>query len=444
MLPTNSKLKNKILSLPTTPGIYKYKNSSGKIIYIGKAKNLKKRVRSYFGVSLEKSSKTYALVQNIRDIEFVETLTELEALILEATLIKNYKPKYNVALKDDKSYLYIVIRPNKVSIGSGHYNIPCVLAARETDLKKDDLTFGPYPHGRKAKDVIRVLRKIFPYRDCSVGKFNKYQKLGQPCLYGHIGLCQGPCVGQITPRGYRKDLKKLSNLLSGEVTSVVRAWDKNMRLHAKKQEYEQASKYRDLINKFNYVSQKFDSAQRYIDNPYLVDDLRSMALQSLVEYLPVLVRVPDRIECYDISTLSGTASTGSMVVATSGELDKSQYRQFKIRSKKTPDDFAMMEEVLTRRLKRNWQLPDLLVVDGGKGQLSTTLKVLDNLNMSLPTVGLAKKFETIVYFDEYEHIYKELSLEKDNPGLLLLQKLRDESHRFAQRYHHKLRLKSLR
>lgn len=214
-----------------------------------------------------------------------------------------------------------------------------------------------------------------------------------------------------------------------------------MRYHSKNQRFEEAAKFRDSISKFNYVRQDFKSAGKYLDNPYLVQDTREQSLKELMTVIPSLKDLPRRIECYDISNISGKDSVGSMVVSIDGEITKREYRRFKVRSKATPDDFAMMEEVLTRRLRQDWDVPDLIVVDGGKGQVSAAIAAMTKLNVDIPLIGLAKKFETIVYFEDSEFV--EIVLPRDNTGLQLLQRLRDEAHRFAQAYHHKLRLNSI-
>lgn len=438
---TKNKLKEKVKVLPTRPGVYKFKNSKKEIIYIGKAKNLKSRVGSYFQKNIDPVTKTAALISKIASIEIIETQSELEALILEAELIKRYKPKYNIVLKDDRSHLYIVIRPQKVEVDNKKTNIPIVLALRQTDLLKNDITFGPYPDTTTTRYVVNTIRKVFAYRDCSVSKFNRYKKQKDPCLYGQIGLCQAPCVKKVSPNEYRRDIKKIQRLLQGESNTLLKSLARQMKQAAKEKNFEKAAFLRDKIKKFEYIRHKSYKAQKYIDNPYLVNDLRQKALQELKKNIPILKTAPQRIECYDISNISGTDAVGSMVVATGGNITKSEYRKFKIKRKNLPDDFAMMAEVLSRRLKNNWELPDLIVVDGGKGQVSSVNEILKLSEMMIPLVGLAKKFETIVFLQS--GIFKEVVLTKDNEGLKLLQRLRDESHRFAQNYHHKLRLKRI-
>uniref|UniRef100_A0A7C4TS38 Excinuclease ABC subunit UvrC n=1 Tax=candidate division WWE3 bacterium TaxID=2053526 RepID=A0A7C4TS38_UNCKA len=430
-------LLQKVNNLPKRPGVYIYKNEEGKIIYIGKAKSLKDRVKSYFLLDIPAGSKTAALVRQIRDLEFLEVENEFDALILEAELIRNHRPKYNIQLKDDKSALYIVIRNESVALKGEKIKLPKVITQRETDLINGDISFGPYVDGKVAQLMVRYLRRMYPYRDCSVAKFQKYEKLNQPCLYGHLGLCSAPCVGKVSVEEYRKDIKKISELLKGKSRKVLNSLNREMQKYAKEQNYEEAAKKRDVIKRIEYVAKSFRDPGEYIDNPYLVEDMISDSLDELVTNIPGLNKIPGRIECYDISNTSGKEGTGSMVVATNGRIDKSQCRKFRIRFKQSPDDFEMMREVLQRRFKKDWPAPDLLVVDGGKGQVSAARDVLRSLGLeNICLIGLAKRFETIVLSD-----FSEILLERSNPGLQLLQRLRDEAHRFAKNYHIKLRLK---
>lgn len=444
-------IQQKYKNLPKTPGVYKFFNSNGKIIYIGKAKNLRNRVSSYFQKNLKIGTKTQALVSRINDIEYTETTSELEAIILEAALIKKHKPKYNIALKDDKSHLYIVFRNDIVTLNGKKEKIPKIITARKTDLKKTDYFFGPYPHAYTAKYIINIIRKVFPYRDCSVSKFNRYKKLKKPCLYGHMGLCQAPCTDKITLADYKKEINRIKKFLRGGSTSLINEFQKQMIQASNEMKYEQAAYYRDILKKFNYVRANFKTAEKYIENPNLVEDIAEEGLKDLQENIPILEKLPNRIECYDISNISGKEAVGSMVVAVNGFIDKSEYKRFKIKNKDSPDDFWMMHEVLERRLKREisdsknikkWGLPDLIVLDGGKGQISVVSKILGENQLYIPLIGLAKKRETIVFYENNE--FAELNLPKDNEGLKLLIRLRDEAHRFAQRYHHSLRVKKIR
>lgn len=445
----NSELKAKVLDLPRSPGVYLFKDDRDKVLYVGKAKALKNRVSSYFQKNLKLGTKTHALVSRIVDMDTIKTASEIEALVLEAELIKKYRPRYNVALKDDKSYLYIIIRNDTFNIDGKKTKIPKILTARKTDLLPKDITFGPYPSSNDAKTILKIMRKVFPFRDCSVSKFNRYHKSKKPCLYGHIGLCPGPCTAKDVS-GYKKGIKNFQKFLSGDGVRLVNSYEKAMAAASKKENYEEAAVQRDILKKLRYVRENYKSAYQYIENPNLLEDIANESLQELVSNIEVLSDKPQRIECYDISNISGKEAVGSMVVALDGLVDNREYRRFKIKIKDQPDDFHMMEEVLERRLKRSkkgykgkkWPKPDLLVMDGGKGQVSVIADLLEKFELDIPLIGLAKKNETIVY--KTEKGFEEVVLPKDNEGLKLLIRLRDEAHRFAQRYHHHLRLKKIR
>lgn len=445
----NSILTEKLKNLPNNPGVYQFKDSSGEIIYVGKAKNLKNRVGSYFHIKLEEETKTGALVSRINDIEWIIVESEFDALILEAELIKKYRPKYNIIQKDDKSYLYIVIRDESLKVNSVKIKLSKIITARKTELMPKDVIFGPYPDGSTAKFVVRTLRKLFPYRDCAATKFNSYHKKLKPCLYGQLHICPAPCVNFSEPsqKDYSKNIQSIKRILKGGSFNVLSEINKKMNMYAKLKQYEQAAKYRDLLAKYKYVRQRYKLPDVYMENPTFIADRATQSLEELRKELPILNDLPTRIECYDISNISGKEAVGSMVVATDGLITKKEYKRFKIKRKNSPDDFEMMREVLERRLshhsknndtsKKIWSDPSLLVIDGGKGQISAVFEVLDSLNLEIPVVGLAKKEETLVY--KMNGVFIELKLAKSNLGLNLLIRLRDEAHRFAKEYHHKVR-----
>ena len=440
----NDKLKKKISLFPKTPGIYKYKDKQGKIIYVGKAVNLQSRVKSYFRKDLELGPKTVKLVENIEDMEILETESEVDALLLEAELIKRLKPKYNVLLRDDKFYKYIEIKNEKVSyIENGISRLEIisrVITSRKVTTPGSNY-FGPYPSGTYVDDVLRQFRKTFKYRDCSKVKYNLYQKKHKPCLFGDIGLCLAPCVGNVTPTEYRRSIGQFKKLLSGKSSSVMTELKTQMQKASKNEQYESATVFRDRLEKLHYLRQNNRNANDYIENPNLIEDINYQALLNLKNLIPTLKQLPQRIECFDISNTQGTNPTASMVVAMDGRLDKSEYRKFKIMSKSTPDDFLMMQEAVKRRFNNNWPMPNLLVIDGGKGQLRAVIKILDLLGLKLPIIGLAKKEETIVIYDKES--FELITLKKTQPELRLLQRLRDEAHRFAIIYHRKLRSRSI-
>lgn len=443
-----SDLKFKVNNLPHLPGVYLFKDTEGKVVYVGKAKRLKDRVKSYFMLNLDKGSKTEALVKQIRDLEYIEVETELEALILEASLIKKLHPKYNIALKDDKSSLNIVVRNEIFDFDGKKIRIPKVITVRENEILENDIVFGPYAHGNVARNLYRTLRKIFQFRDCSSSKFSKYKNINSPCFYGHIGLCSAPCLGGENITKHKRNVVSLKDLLSGNSPRFISTIKNEMKNLSDQKRFEEAAEKRDLLRKIFYVSKNFRNPEEYINNPYLIEDIISSSLDNLVENIPYLKKIPERIECYDISNLFGNDATGSMVVAKFGRISKNDYRRFRIRFKHTPDDFEMMREVLRRRFKRElvkdkdiekWGLPNLLVIDGGKGQVSAAIEVLNEYNLDIAVIGLAKREEIIVLND-----LSEVILPKDNPGLLFLQKLRDEAHRFAKKYHLQLRIRRFR
>ena len=444
----SSNLKEKLGNLPTTPGVYIYQDAHGVIIYVGKAKNLKSRVSSYFRLNLDRNSKTFALVSNINDMRIIEVESELEALILEAELIKKHMPQFNISLKDDKSYLYLGIRSEKVDVEGKLTNVQKVETFRKPDTGKYEHYYGPFPDGGSVKKLVRTLRKIFPFRDCSTNKYEKYKKLKTPCLYGHLNLCPAPCVnGTAVLPVYKSNIRTINSILSGKTSKLINAMERQMKGYSTSENYEKAATIRDTLQKFRYVRQSFRLPGEYIENPYLLDDLARSALDDLVKIVPVLKQLPTRIECYDISNISGKEAVGSMVTAINGRIDKREYKRFRIKAKSTPDDFFMLYEVLFRRLlhetdpkRKSWGLPSLIVLDGGKGQLSSGMEVMTKLNVDIPMIGLAKKEETVVFFDNGFH---ELVLGTGSPGMRLLINLRDESHRFAQKYHHMLRSRKI-
>lgn len=440
-------ITEKVNKLPHNPGVYQFLDGGGQVIYVGKAKSLANRVGQYFQKNL-RDGKTKQLVENVVDLRVIEVFSELEALILEAELIRKYRPKYNINLKDDKSYLYIVIRK------AGDFSK--LATARRNDVLKSDKVFGPFPDSQTARYIVRAIRRIFPFRDCSPTKFAKYKKLGSPCLYGHIKLCPAPCVDQITQKDYQQNINRIKQFLEGKQQSLVKDLRKKMLRHAKNQAYEQAEEVKKVLRRFEYVQQSFRAPREFMENPYLVDDIYETALKELVNVLPWLKNPPKRIECYDVANISGKDGAVSMVVAINGRLEKREYKKFKIKLKDTPDDTFMLREALTRRFLHevrenlvSWGLPDLVMVDGGKGQVSVAEDVLKGLGLKkleweISVIGLAKKEEIVVYRRCQERSdeaisYEELRLEKSSEALKLLQRLRDESHRFARVYHHHLR-----
>ncbi|MBI4091381.1 GIY-YIG nuclease family protein, partial [candidate division WWE3 bacterium] len=296
-----STVQRKIKNFPKVPGVYLFRGAGKRVIYVGKSRNLKDRVSTYFSGNLVSGSKTSLLSQSVADCEYIEVRSELEALLLEAELIKRYKPRYNIVLKDDKSYKYIVIKKEKVD---GKV-LPVVGTARKKEgWGKNVVYFGPFPEGKTVNSVLRSVRKVIPFRDCSPAKYLKYKKLKSPCLYGHIGLCSAPCVGRVTARDYGKNISLIKKFLAGDSGKLTDELKKMMKRASENREFEEAAHYRNLLAKYEYVSQNFTRPSYYVQNPNLAADLREGALDELVKKIPVLKKPPLRIECFDISNIS--------------------------------------------------------------------------------------------------------------------------------------------
>lgn len=435
--------------IPTTPGVYIFRGSNKKVLYVGKAINLKNRVSSYFQNRNALQAKTKALVERIAKIDYIKVNNEIESLLLEAELIKRYKPPYNVSLKDDKFYKYIKIE-KKVN------NLLTITTSRDLN-DKEGLYFGPYPESASVNIILKTLRKIFPYKDCSDNKFTRYQKIGRPCLYGYIGVCPAPCQEDNAKEINNENVRKIIKYLKGDRKKLFNKIKSEMLKASRNMDFEKAAYLRDQVQAYEYVTSNIRDIKEYTINPNLIDDVTTTGLSSLIRHLEGIGfrfsanedMTNFRIEIFDISNFQGKNAVGSMVVLTGGNVDKKEYRRFKIRTKDTPDDFAMMHEMLSRRFKRTregkfknpWPLPDLVVIDGGKGQLSVALKVLAGYKIEIPAIGLAKRYEEIIHRQNDK--FDVLQLEQNDPGLNILKKGRDEAHRFGITYYKKLHQKKL-
>lgn len=423
------------LSLPSDPGVYIFTDKAGKILYVGKAVNLKSRVSSYFTAQSGLGEKTKSLVNQVHKIRITIVESELEALLLEAYYIKKYNPRYNVKLTDNKSYIMVSITTTD--------KYPKVLITRKIHNPKDTY-YGPFPQASSVKHVLRIIRKVFPFQSV----INHPKKL---CLYNHLGLCPCPPFYDSPAfyKQYKKNIKNILRIFEGQTKRLIKEYEKERDKLSAREMFEKASTYQQNINALSYITQPIHKPYEYEINPNLRTDLRTNELNTLINILNTNgcnIRNADKIECYDVSHIQGTNTVASMVVFVNGEKDASQYRKYKIRLEKTPDDFASMREVLQRRLKHDeWPFPDLIVVDGGKGQVSAGIDVLNKQNIKIPIIGLAKKKETIVIpqnISNYPDIkFKEINLPQDSVSLHLIMRLRDEAHRFAITYHRKLRSK---
>jgi excinuclease ABC subunit C len=536
-------------ALPAKPGVYLFKDKEGKVIYVGKAANLNSRVRSYFGAPSNLSSKIQRLVAKIQDFEFVVTNSEQEALILECNMIKKYTPRYNVRLKDNKTFPYLKIDINE--------DWPGVYITRR--VQKDGARyFGPFASAGSVRKTLRLIKKIFPFRSCSKRIEGKDKR---PCLDYYIRRCLGPCIGAVGKQEYHDVINQVILFLQGKQELILRELNAKMKAAAQQLQFERAALLRDQINAIekviegqriaitlqgekdiiglaqnekqayvelfsirnnkligqdhfimegiqgespgqimtSFVKQYYASAsyipplillQHPVDEPVVLSEwleqqrggrvelqvpqrgakkklvntaaenaarglelaqakemkveVISSGLQELKNRLR-LPKMPRRIECYDVSNIQGALAVGSMVVLEKGWPKPAHYRRFRIKTVAGADDYAMIQETLRRRFKRSltgegtWAIiPDLVLIDGGKGQLNAALEVRQELGLdSIPMVSLAKENEEVFIPGDPQPVY----IAKDSPALHILQRARDEAHRFAISYHQKLRHK---
>jgi excinuclease ABC subunit C len=419
-------LQDKLAGLPKGPGVYFYKDKSGEIIYIGKAAILRNRVRQYFQKSRAFDPKTDALVAEIADVDWLELETEMDALFVEAEMIRRYMPKYNILLRDDKSFVYV-----RIDINSSY---PSVTFTRRP-LDDGARYYGPFLSKFVISRALRYLRKVFPYSTHVPTNIPK-----RACLQAQIGLCPGLEADMTSLPDYRKNLSRLILYMTGKRKKLINEMEKQMKPAAKEKNYEEAAALRNKL-----------FSLKKLDNQIIFGDRESLDIskdRGLVELSQLLhIDIPRRIEGFDISHMQGTDTVASMVVFVAGVPDKGEYRKFKSRIKGN-DDFAHMREVMTRRFSetntKKWGKPDLILIDGGKGQVSAALSALDELSLSIPLIGLAKRYEEIIIPKLTEPIAKNLqydvtALNRSSDALKLLQRIRDESHRFAVSYHSTLK-----
>lgn len=437
----NKVLEKKLAELPTSPGVYFHKDERGEIIYIGKAANLRNRVRQYFQKSRYRDPKTDVLVSEITDIEWTEVETEADALFLEAELVRRYHPRFNILLRDDKSQLFI-----RIDYKSDY---PTVTLIRRP-LDDGAEYFGPFVNSVPIKKALRYLRRAFPYAT------SRPVGARRASLHYHLGLDPGLEEGRTTLSDYRANLRKLMQYLRGERVVLMRDIEREMKAAAKVHDFEKAAKLRNQLFSLQQLNRQILFGDRELQ-----DAAKDQALVGLGELLG-LANPPRRIEGFDISHMQGTDNVASMVVFDSGVPNKTAYRKFKMRLGGN-DDFAHMAETITRRLReenrKKWGVADLMLIDGGKGQLSAALAARNNCQMpNVPMVGLAKREEEIVisktdslpgadidelikraaaqgaYISDSDN-YISVLLPGNSPTVKLLQRIRDESHRFAVSYH---------
>ncbi|MCK4912310.1 MAG: GIY-YIG nuclease family protein [Candidatus Omnitrophica bacterium] len=394
-----NKTSNGVKKLPLSPGVYIMKSNKGKVIYVGKATSLRKRVSSYFSKAVD--SKTDSLLKNIGDIDHIECVSPGQALILEAALIKEKKPKYNISLRDNKSYPYVEITKEK---------FPRIFISRPKQ-PDEKILFGPYPQAKTLKPALTLIRRVFPYRSC--GRMPK-----SVCLFFHLKLCPAPCAGKVTLNAYKNTIKNICRILKGQRKELVKELTAKMKKAAVEKKFEQAKILRDKLLAIDSL---------YKGNPKVHEII------SLKEILN-LSKLPLCIEAIDVSSLGRNDCVGSVVVFRDGISDKNSYRRFQMKTARERDDYDMIGEVIRRRysrlVKEKSSLPDLIIVDGGKGHLARAHKELELLGIFTPLIGLAKRNEEIWTITKKVP----LIISRSNPGLHLIQKVRDEAHRFAHSY----------
>ena len=406
-------MRNKIKNIPKSPGVYEFRDKQGKILYIGKATSLKDRVGSYFrDQSLALGApKAKLLVAQIADIKIHETDSVLEALILEANLIKKHQPKYNVREKDDKSFGYFVITKDE---------FPRVLTVFKTQLGKYQAKsiYGPYMSKHQMETALKLIRRIFPFHSIKA-------KTEKGCLDFQIGRCPGPYAGAISKKDYLKNIHGIEMILQGKKKNLLKELEKQMKEYSKSREFEKAAEARNRV--------------------FALEHIRDIALISADMVSKGLAVSSDkientRIEAYDISNIGGDYATGSMVVFAGRKPDKSQYRKFKIITVNGIDDVGMMREMLRRRFQNDWPLPDLIFVDGGKGHLNMAENVVSEFGHDIPVVGVAKgptRKKVDMYYDKEAQIFQNIISDEK-----LVERIMSEAHRFAIGYHKKLRRKN--
>ena len=431
----------KQLDIPRSPGCYFFLDKQNTIIYIGKAADLRSRVLSYWQKGAGHTPAKYSMLKRVADIQWTPVDTEIEALLLEANLIKKHQPPYNVALRDDKRYIYIKI--------STEETWPRVYMTRT--IEQSGKYFGPFTSAEAVKQTLKVIRQIWPYRSCrTIPK--------RACLYYRINKCPGMCEGHISQKEYQKIINQISLFLEGKKQKVIKEIQKELKQLKKERNKNEVTKPNldTRITSYEYMLNNINRVLEHTNILSLMDKYASDVVE--LAKLLQLPRIPERIEGYDISNLPGgrvgSQAVGSMVVFHKGEPNKDQYRKFKIRAQSGKrGDTQMLEEMLDRRLSKlenpegndKWPEPDLIIIDGGKQQLNTTLKVLKRYSLNIPAISISKG-EGMRSSQAPDKIFfpgksTPLQLPLNSPALHVIKRVRDEAHRFAIEYHRKLRSK---
>lgn len=423
----------KVREFPQTPGVYLMKDLAGRVIYVGKAKNLRSRAGSYFLQGAKEEWRTADWVHEICDIDYIECDSEVDALLMESRLVKDTQPKHNKELKDDKTFPYLMI--------STHEDFPRVEVTREPRDRGVKL-YGPFANAGDLRGAVQVLQRIFKFRTCSldIEEGDKRWEWFRPCLLASINQCTAPCNLRISKEEYRRDIRRLQMFLDGKRDSLLKQMYKEMEAAAKTLAFEKAARLRDEIRMLETLDQRGDLDTHAQPEVFYIDPKKGLSgLRKVLK----LDNAPRTIEGIDIAHLGGGQTVASVVQFIDGLPFKPGYRRYKIRDVEGVDDFRSIYEVVSRRYKRmsdqSEVFPDIILIDGGKGQLNAAVAAFRDQQVQPPTLlSLAKREEEIFRPGETES----LRLSRHAFALRLLQYVRDESHRFAQHYHHMLRKKS--
>jgi len=429
----NSLAAEKVRSFPQTPGVYLMKDAAGRVVYIGKAKNLRSRAGSYFLKAAAEDPRTAKLVREIRDIEYLEAKNEIDAILTEARLIKDILPKYNRDLRDGKTFPYLELHLRE--------DYPRVCFTREPKGHGSKL-YGPFPNPRQLRGAIQVLQKIFKFRTCSldIDADDKRWQWFRPCLLHSIEQCTAPCNLRISKEEYRKDTRRLQQVLDGNKDKLLEEMHEEMETAAKELRFEEAARLRDEIEMLNSLDKRGVLETHVQPEVFPIDPKKGLAGLQKVLHLP---RQPRIIEGVDVAHTAGMETVASVVQFIDGLPFKPGYKRMRINGSYGGDDFAAIHEAVSRRFqhlhRENETMPDLLLIDGGKGQLNAALSALAGLQIDPPMIlALAKREELI----HVMHKDEPLRLSRHSYALRLMQYVRDEAHRFAQHYHHILRRRS--
>jgi len=424
----------KVRTFPTGPGVYLMKNDEGRVVYIGKAKRLRSRAGSYFLKDAANDPRIKDWIGLVRDIDFIETEDPIAAMLVEARMIKDLRPQFNKSLKDDKTFPYLQIRVRE--------EFPRVEITR-TPRRRGVRLYGPFTHTTSLRVAVNVLQRIFQFRTCTldIKSDDKRWKWFRPCLLHSIRRCTAPCNLRVSRDEYRRQVKKLIFVLEGKKSKLIRRMEREMLAASTDFNFEKARRLRDEIDALRNLDLRGDADKDVQPEVFPIDPRKG--LKGLQQVLG-LEKTPRTIEGMDIAHISGTDTVASLVSFLDGLPFKPGYRRFKVKSVEGVDDFASMREVVSRRFRRlrdeDEVFPDVLLIDGGKGQLNAAMSAFKALGIDPPCViSLAKQEEEIFRPGESESI----KLSRRSAALRLLQYVRDESHRFAQHYHHMLRRKRL-